>query len=72
MGIGQFHRNPFGSFAVGSVTRLQQVGKEKQFQYHENDKQFEEYDYPQGLSQRHFSETVVIEIKNFQPKVLAS
>ena len=72
MKIGQFHRDMLSTFTICVITCIQQIGKEKQFQYHENDKQFEEYDYPQGLSQRHFSETVVIEIKNFQPKVLAS
>ena len=72
MKIGQFHRDMLSTFTICVITCIQQIGKEKQFKYHKKEKKFEEYNYPQRLSQRHLSETVVVEIKNFLPKGLSS
>ena len=47
---------------------LDVVGKEKYFQHHEDDKDFDEDDEPQRASQRHAAEAVVIEVENLVEK----
>ena len=52
--------------------RLQEIGKEKQLENHEDDEQFDENDDPKRLAKRHRSESIVIQMKHFIEKAVLS
>ena len=52
-----------GFLPLGSIL-LECVGEEEYLQDGENNKQFYQYHQPKGLSQRHISESIIVEIPN--------
>ena len=58
--VCQFRCHEACFVAVGML--LEEVGEKEDFQYHEDNKQFNEDNGPQRLAQAHVPETVIIEV----------
>ena len=49
---------------------FEEVGEEEQFQNDEDDEELDENDSPQGTSQLHVPETIIVEVECPMPKAI--
>ena len=68
--FGEFGGHIAGLVAFGML--LQEVGEEEQLQHDENDKQLDEDDGPQRLTQVHGAETLIVKVENTIEKAVSS
>ena len=68
--FGELGGHESGFVAFGMLT--QEIGKEKELQYHKDDEQLDEDDGPQRPAQAHVPETIDVEVVDAIEKMVLS